>query len=213
MDSPPVVKPRFTPMIEYISGTLTALTPTYAVVEAAGVGYRLDISLTTFSALEKQGEGVAATLLVHEIIREDTHDLFGFATEEERSLFRALVSVSGVGANTARMILSSASPDELGQVIATGDAKRLKAVKGVGTKTAERIIVDLRDKIKVVAAGTAAELPLARQSASETQEEALAALMMLGFPRPQSLKVLKKIFDADPAASVETAIKRALTMF
>ncbi len=112
------------------------------------------------------------------------------------------------------MILSSASPDELGQVIATGDAKRLKAVKGVGTKTAERIIVDLRDKIKVVAAaGATPEMPLAQQSVSETQEEALAALMMLGFPRPQSLKVLKKIFDADPAASVETAIKRALTMF
>ena len=201
-------------MIEYISGTLTLLTPTYAVVEAAGVGYRLDIYLATFSALEKHGNGASATLLVHEIIREDTHDLFGFATEEERSLFRALVSVSGVGANTARMILSSASPDELGQVIATGDAKRLKAVKGVGTKTAERIIVDLRDKIKVVAAaGATPEMPLAQQSVSETQEEALAALMMLGFPRPQSLKVLKKIFDADPAASVETAIKRALTMF
>lgn len=200
-------------MIEYISGTLTALTPTYAVVEAAGIGYHIEISLTTFADLEKTGTGSASTLFIHEIIREDTHDLFGFTAENERSLFRSLISVSGVGANTARMILSSASPAELGQVIATGDAKRLKAVKGVGSKTADRIIVDLRDKIKTEAVLTGSEaVPTGTPMRSETHDEALAALMMLGFQRPQSVKVLKKIFDADPLITVESAIKRALSM-
>ena len=198
-------------MIEYIAGTLTILTPTYAVVEAAGIGYRLDISLTTFTELEKNGTGTATRLLVHEIIREDTHDLFGFTEESERTLFRSLVSVSGVGANTARMILSSASPVELGQIISTGDTRRLKAVKGVGVKTAERIIVDLRDKIQIDI--TAANAPAGSASvASENHDEALAALVMLGFPRAQSVKALKKIYDADPLANVETAIKRALSM-
>lgn len=198
-------------MIDYIAGRLDAATPTYAVVEAAGIGYRLDISLTTFAALEKMAPGSAVRLLVHEIIREDTHDLFGFCDESERTLFRALVSVSGVGANTARMILSSATPDELCRVIATGDARRLKAVKGVGAKTAERIIVDLRDKVTAESGAGAATLP-GLPSASAAHDEALAALLMLGFPRPQSLKALKKIFDTDPAATVETAIKRALTL-
>lgn len=200
-------------MIEYISGTLTVLTPTYAVVEASGIGYHIEISLTTFAALEQTGTGSASTLMIHEIIREDTHDLFGFAEENERSLFRSLISVSGVGANTARMILSSASPEELGQVIATGDAKRLKAVKGVGAKTADRIIVDLRDKIKTGAGSIgAAPSSVAMPQRSDIRDEALAALMMLGFQRQASVKALNKIFEADPLASVETAIKRALSM-
>lgn len=193
-------------MIEYIKGSVAELTPASAVIETSGgVAYLLNISLATFSALE----GVKETrLLVHEAIREDAWVLYGFAEERERSLFRLLIGVSGVGANTARMILSSISAPELEQVIASGDPGRLKTVKGVGAKTAQRIIVDLKDKIKVD------ELTLSLQPAvnNETFEEALAALVMLGFQRQQSQKVLKKLFDANPSITVEAAIKRALTM-
>lgn len=207
-------------MIEYISGRLAELTPTYAVVDCSGIGYMLNISLASFVPLDSTladarcGDPSAmptVKLLAHEIIREDTHALFGFLTERERSLFRLLIGVSGVGANTARMLLSSVQPAELEAVIMSGDAKRLKSVKGVGTKTAERIIVDLRDKIK------ASDNTLLTQSAespstSDVYDEALAALLMLGFAKPQTQKVLKKIFEASPDVKVETAIKRALTM-
>lgn len=197
-------------MIEYITGRLTQLTPTFAVVEAAGVGYHIEISLTTFTQLE-QAVDTDVKLLVYEIIREDTHDLFGFAEESERTLFAALIGVSGVGANTARMILSSIKPADLEQVIASGDVRRLKAVKGIGAKTAERIIVDLRDKIKLVAAKTDNVIAAGRQS-SANYDEALAALVMLGFTRQQSQKALDKLFASDPAMTVETAIKRSFTM-
>lgn len=192
-------------MIEYISGKITELNPAYLVVETAGVGYLLNISLSTFTALEGVEEG---RMLVHEIIREDTHALYGFADERERVMFRLLIGVSGVGANTARMILSSVSPAELEQVIASGDYSRLKAVKGIGVKTAQRIIVDLRDKIKP-SDDTFIQQPSCR---SEVFDEALAALVMLGFQRQQSQKVLKKLFDSDPSMRVESAIKKALTM-
>ncbi len=192
-------------MIEYISGKLARLTPTNAVIDIAGIGYDLNISLSTFTPLENKTE---AMLLVHEIIREDTHQLYGFATEEERQLFRLLIGVSGVGANTARMILSSLRPEELETVIATGDSRSLKGVKGIGAKTAERIIVDLRDKIKP----TDSTLLVHATATSEAFDEALAALTMLGFTRQVSQKALKKIFEADPTIKVETAIKRALTM-
>lgn len=199
-------------MIEYITGTLTALTPTDAIVECHGIGYGISISLTTYSALEPSFRPDApqptVRLLVHEIIREDAHILFGFASEPERALFRALVGVSGVGANTARMILSSITPGELEVVITSGDDRRLKAVKGVGAKTAQRIIVDLRDKIKP----SGDTLSLQPPAHSEAYDEALAALLMLGFAKPQSQKVLTKLFDADPALRVELAIKKALTM-
>ena len=128
-------------MIEYISGKIAELTPTYAVIDNHGIGYELNISLTTYSELENKSE---IKLLAHEVIREDAHIIFGFATKNERELFRLLIGVSGVGANTARMILSSITPPELEQVITSGDDKRLKGVKGVGVKTAQRIIVDLR---------------------------------------------------------------------
>ena len=134
-------------MIEYISGKIAELTPTYAVIDNHGIGYELNISLTTYSELENKSE---IKLLAHEVIREDAHIIFGFATKNERELFRLLIGVSGVGANTARMILSSITPPELEQVITSGDDKRLKGVKGVGVKTAQRIIVDLKDKIKPV---------------------------------------------------------------
>lgn len=192
-------------MIEYISGSIAELTPTYVVVDNHGIGYEMNISLTTFSELENKKD---VRLLAHEVIREDAHVLFGFSTARERALFRLLIGVSGVGANTARMLLSSASPAELEMVITSGDVKRLKAVKGVGAKTAERVIVDLRDKIKP--AGDT--LVLEQTPASEAFDEALAALTMLGFAKPQSQKVLTKLFADDPSLKVEKAIKKALTM-
>lgn len=192
-------------MIEYISGSITELTPTYVIVDNHGIGYEMNISLTTFSELENKKD---VRLLAHEVIREDAHVLFGFSTARERALFRLLIGVSGVGANTARMLLSSVSPAELEVVITSGDVKRLKAVKGVGAKTAERVIVDLRDKIKP--AGDT--LVLEQTPASEAFDEALAALTMLGFAKPQSQKVLTKLFADDPSLKVEKAIKKALTM-
>lgn len=192
-------------MIEYISGCIAELTPTYVIVDNHGIGYEMNISLTTFSELENKKD---VRLLAHEVIREDAHVLFGFSTARERALFRLLIGVSGVGANTARMLLSSASPAELEMVITSGDVKRLKAVKGVGAKTAERVIVDLRDKIKP--AGDT--LVLEQTPASEAFDEALAALTMLGFAKPQSQKVLTKLFADDPSLKVEKAIKKALTM-
>jgi len=192
-------------MIEYIKGAITELTPTYAVIECGNIGYMLNITVTAYTQLEGCGD---CKLLVHEIIREDTHSLYGFITEQERALFRLLIGVSGVGANTARMILSSIAAPELEQIILNGDHSRLKNVKGIGIKTAQRIIVDLKDKIKPM--GDA--FILQPTIASEVYEEALAALLMLGFARQQSQKVLKKLFDEEPSLKVETAIKKALSM-
>ena len=192
-------------MLNHIRGSIYSLAPASVVIEANGIGYEINISLETFSALEGRKEAV---LLVHEIIREDTHDLYGFAEESERRLFRMLIGVSGVGANTARMILSSFKVAELEQIIASGQHAALKSVKGIGSKTAERVIVDLRDKIKT------GEVTLLLKSAlnNEAFDEALSALLMLGFARPQSQKVLKKIFEGDPNIKVEAAIKKALSM-
>ncbi|HRF68115.1 MAG TPA: Holliday junction branch migration protein RuvA [Muribaculum sp.] len=192
-------------MIDYVKGLLAELTPTYAVVEAAGVGYELNISLPTYSSLEGK-ENVK--LLVHEVIREDAHVLFGFLEERERAMFRLLIGVSGVGANTARVILSSIPVAELELVIMSGDHSRLKNVKGIGIKTAQRVIVDLKDKIKP----GGDTLMIQPSVNSEAYEEALAALLMLGFAKPQSQKVLKKLFDSEPSLRVEAAIKGALAM-
>lgn len=192
-------------MIEYIKGEIAQLNPTEAVVECNGIGYMLNITLSTFTALEGQK---TTRLLVHEAIREDTHLLFGFINEQERQLFRLLIGVSGVGANTARMILSSIPAPDLEAVIASGDHARLKNVKGIGTKTAQRIIVDLRDKIKP------SDVSLINQpdNTSEVFDEALLALIMLGFTKQQSQKALKKIFADDPTIRVDIAIKKALSM-
>lgn len=192
-------------MIEYICGRIAELTPTFVIVDNHGIGYEINISLNTFSELEQKSE---VKMLIHEVIREDAHILFGFASTGERNLFRELIGVSGVGANTARMILSSIPPAELEHVIASGDDKRLKGVKGVGAKTAQRIIVDLKDKIKP----SGDTLLLQPTAMSDAYEEALAALFMLGFPKPQSQKVLTKLFKDDPTLKVEQAIKKALTM-
>ncbi|MBJ2167236.1 MAG: Holliday junction branch migration protein RuvA [Muribaculaceae bacterium] len=195
-------------MIEYIRGTLTALSPTDATIETAGgVAYLLNITLPTYSALEGADK---VKLLVHENIREDAWTLFGFLDEAERSLFRSLIGVSGVGAGSARTILSAIPASELASVITSGDVRKLKNVKGIGTKTAERIIVDLRDKIN------STETTLLKQQSAEKEseifEEALTALTILGYTRQQSQKALLKIFDAEPDVKLETAIRKALAM-
>lgn len=199
-------------MLDYISGPLARVAPTEAVIDAAGVGYLLNISLNTYSALSSVKE---AKLLVHEIIREDAHDLYGFLTEEERALFRMLIGVSGVGPNTARVILSSLTPVQLQMCITAGDADKLKAVKGIGLKTAQRIIVDLKDKINAaeMAAMAGAQTDIASSNAdSGERAEALAALLMLGYQKAAASKALAKVYAAQPDASLEAAIKRALTM-
>lgn len=198
-------------MYEYIEGRQQELTPTAVVIETGGIGYLVNISLTTYAELEKNAAGTVTRLLLQEIIREDTWTLFGFATARERELFRLLTGVSGVGANTARMILSSLQPAELEQTIMSGDHGRLKNVKGIGLKTAQRIIVDLKDKIKP-GDDTLLDNTAFATGGNEAMEEALAALVMLGFPRQQAMKALKKIFDADRSVTVEKAIKAALSM-
>lgn len=195
-------------MIEYIKGDITSLTPTDAVIETTGgVGYLLNISLNSYTAIE-QSTKKALRIYVHEIIREDAVTLYGFFDLKEREIFRQLIGVSGVGASIARMILSSITPADLQQVIVGGDVRRLKAVKGIGAKTAERIIVDLKDKIK----GVDVTLLEKTQVTSEVFDEAMAALVMLGFPKQQTQKALEKIFKAEPDIKVEIAIKKALSM-
>ena len=201
-------------MIEYIKGRLTDLTPATATIEASnGVAYLLNISLNTFSALEtKAKDGDSTKLYVYESIREDAWTLYGFADVDERALFRALIGVSGVGASTTRVILSSHTVPELEAIIAGGDTKSLKQIKGVGAKTAERIIVDLRDKIKP---GDSALISLGITSPKVNQDvydEALVALVTLGFARSASQKALDKLFASEPSIKVETAIKKALSM-
>ncbi|MBP3354087.1 MAG: Holliday junction branch migration protein RuvA [Bacteroidales bacterium] len=190
-------------MIEYIKGKITELTPANAILESYGIGYNLSISLTTFSLL-KEGEDVK--LYVYEAIREDAHLLYGFVNKRERELFTLLISVSGVGPNTARIILSSFTPEELENIIASGNVGLLKGVKGIGSKTAERIIVDLKDKIKVgdstFIIGTRAE--------QEVQEETVAALVMLGYPQPAAKKVVQKLSKENPNYKVEELVKAAL---
>lgn len=196
-------------MYEYIRGRLTECTPTYAVIEAGQIGYLINISLPAYEELQKRNDEVK--MLIHEIIREDAHILYGFLHEEERELFRLLIGVSGVGPNTAALILSSLPIAELKAVINSGDHLRLKNVKGIGLKTAQRIIVDLKDKIKP--GDSALFLQSASVSAdNEVYQEALAALTALGFSRPQSQKTLNKIFDTDPSVKVEAAIRKALSM-
>ena len=202
-------------MIEYIKGELTEVTPALAVVEAAGVGYTLNISLNTYTAIQKEKE---VKLYVHESLvaggRDDSFTLYGFYSKQERELYRLLITVSGVGANTARMILSSISPAELCGVISSGDERMLKAVKGIGLKTAQRIIVDLRDKI--VSLGIADELPANGGSVEMVnngiKDEAVAALTMLGFSPAPSSKVVVSILKEQPDLPVEQVVKMALKM-
>lgn len=199
-------------MIEYIRGELAELTPTLAVVEAAGVGYALGISLNTYTAIQGKKD---VKLYVHESLvtggRDDSYTLYGFAGKQERELYRLLITVSGVGGNTARMILSSMSPKELCAVISSGNEKMLKGVKGIGLKTAQRIIVDLKDKI--VSLGIADELPAGGAAVAidnAVRDEAVSALAMLGFSPAPSAKVVAELLKAQPDLKVEEVIKLAL---
>ena len=195
-------------MYEYISGLVAELAPTYAVVDAAGVGYYINISLQTYAAIE--GEK-SARLYVHFIVREDAQQLYGFATKLERELFRNLISVSGVGGNTARMILSTYSTSELRNIIATENAVLLKNVKGLGLKTAQKIIVELSGKMLELGADKEAVVPTAASGVpNEIFDETMAALVMLGFQKTASEKVVKALLKESPTISVEEAVRQAL---
>jgi Holliday junction DNA helicase RuvA len=193
-------------MLDYIKGEITELTPAFVIIETGHIGYIAHISLNTYSALTGSKE---TKLYVYEAIREDAHLLFGFAEKRERELFLLLISVSGVGANTARMILSSLAIYELESIIASGNSSALKTVKGIGSKTAERIIIDLKDKVKVESGKS---LAATASAFSETATEAVSALTMLGFNQPASQKVVGKIVKDNPNLTVEQIIKNALKM-
>ena len=195
-------------MIEYVRGELAELTPALAVIDCNGVGYAANISLNTYAAI--QGKK-ACKLYIHEAIREDAHVLFGFADKQERELFLLLISVSGIGGNTARMILSALSPSELVNVISNENANLLKSVKGIGLKTAQRIIVELKDKLKTgTVAASAGISSLSSPANAQIQDEAVSALTMLGFPQAASQKVVLTILKEEPDAQVEKVIKLAL---
>lgn len=195
-------------MIEYVRGELAELTPALAVIDCNGVGYAANISLNTYAAI--QGKK-ACKLYIHEAIREDAHVLFGFADKQERELFLLLISVSGIGGNTARMILSALSPSELVNVISNENANLLKSVKGIGLKTAQRIIVELKDKLKTgTVAASAGISSLSSPANAQIQDEAVSALTMLGFPQAASQKVVLAILKEEPDTQVEKVIKLAL---
>ncbi len=196
-------------MIEYVRGELAELTPAYAVVDAGGVGYGLNVTLNTYDAIQGRKD---VKLYVFENIREDAYQLFGFAAKQERDMFLLLITVSGVGANTARMILSELSPAELCGVISSGNEKILKTVKGIGLKTAQRIIVDLKDKIAAMGMDEMQAAGAAPADAvnKEVRDEAVGALTMLGFAPAPSSKVVVAILKEQPSLPVEKVVKLAL---
>lgn len=194
-------------MLDYIKGEITELTPASVVIEVGGIGYISHISLNTYSALNGLKD---CKLYIYEAIREDAHQLFGFLAKRERDLFLLLISVSGVGANTARMILSSLTTSELETIITSGNSSALKTVKGIGSKTAERIIIDLKDKVKI--SDDVSISNSVQTIYSEAGKEAVSALVMLGFNQPASQKVVNKITKSNPDLSVEQIIKNALKM-
>lgn len=193
-------------MIEYIKGDIAELGPASVVIDCNGLGYFINISLNTYSAIHNLS---SAKLYIYEAIREDAYVLYGFADKQERNLFLLLISVSGIGGNTARMILSALSPSELANVISTENVNMLKTVKGIGLKTAQRVIVDLKDKIKISESVSGNAMGTISLN-SEVQEEAVAALTMLGFNTAASQKVVTAIIKEDPQAKVEQVIKLAL---
>lgn len=195
-------------MIEYIKGEIADLTPTYCVLETNGIGYLLNISLATYQDLQQKS---AVRLYAYENIREDAYQLYGFSTKDEREAFLLLISVSGVGAGTARMILSKLSTAELQEAIAVGNVNAIKAVKGIGLKSAQRIIVDLKDKMGKIGASDLDIAVMNRRS--EKAEEAVAALVALGFQQQASAKVIEKLLKEDASMEVAGMIKRALSMF
>ncbi|MBN2522758.1 MAG: Holliday junction branch migration protein RuvA [Bacteroidales bacterium] len=192
-------------MLDFIRGLVIELTPTTLVLETNGLGYDLNISIQSFTKLQNQ---TACQIFVHEVIREDAHHLFGFVTRDEREVFRLLISVSGVGANTARMILSSMSTDEVRSAIATGNVESLKSIKGIGAKSAQRIIVDLKDKIDK----SSDISQLFKQPDNTIKKEALSALEILGFSRKNGEKVVDKLLADESSLPVEEVIKQALKL-
>lgn len=203
-------------MYEYIKGIVTELTPACAVVEAGGVGYFLTISLNTFSELQKAADATQAgatgiaTVYTHFVVREDAQLLYGFSSRQERELFRRLIGVSGVGGNTARMILSTYSPRDLVNIIASQNDGLLRNVKGLGTKTAQKIIVELRDKVAGALGATDLGENTPAAPTSAVHEEALAALTMLGFARAASSKVVGAILQENPSATIEEVVRMSL---
>lgn len=192
-------------MFEYISGEIYELTPTYSVISNQGIGYLINISIHTYSQIQEKKE---VSLYIHQVIREDAHLLFGFATKEEREIFRHLISVSGVGANTARVMLSSLSPTEIQAAIIQNDVNILQSIKGIGAKSAQRIIIELKDKI-VKSDGVSEIIPVLGNT---IREESFSALAALGFPRNNIQKVLNKIFTEKQDLTVEEVIKQALKL-
>ena len=198
-------------MIEYIKGDIVDIVPTQMIIECGGIGYEINISLNTYSYYNGK---VSGKVYVYEVIREDAHLLYGFAEKAERELFLLLNSVSGVGPNTARMILSSFSPSELVEVIVSKSEKQLTSVKGIGLKTAQRILIDLKDKVNTIGveAGDLNGKVSETIHQSAVAEEAVAALVMLGFPKPVSQKTVNSIVKNTPSLTVEQVIKSALRM-
>ncbi len=192
-------------MYDFVSGKIVQSSPAHVVIENNGLGFFINISLNTFTALKEKTE---ASLFVHENIREDAYNLFGFFESSERDLFRHLISVSGIGPNTARMMLSSLQPEELRTAILTGNVEYLKGIKGIGLKTAQRTIVELKDKL----GKEPADQKLFTLANNTVRDEALSALVMLGFPRVAALKVVEKILAQEPDCKVELLVKQALKM-
>jgi holliday junction DNA helicase RuvA len=192
-------------MLNYLKGELAELTPTNATLEIGGIGYELNISLHTYSQLNG---ATVCKIFIHQVIREDAHLLFGFASADERAVFRQLISVSGVGASTARMILSSMAPDEVRNAIATSNVTLLQSIKGIGAKSAQRIIVDLKDKISK--SGDVSQI--FKPVDNTIKIEALSALEILGFSRKQSEKVVDKIISSGNVIKVDEVIKQALKL-
>ena len=192
-------------MIDYIKGKIVELSPAHAVVEVSDIGYHINISLATYSELNGKDN---AKIYVYEAIREDSHTLFGFFGRQERQLFLLLISVSGVGANTARVILSSIAIDDLQSAIQTGNAAILKSVKGIGSKTAERIIVDLKDKVSKIEISTV-DKPVVDNVLTD---EAVAALVMLGFSQMPAQKAVRKVIEINPQLTIEQVIKQSLKL-
>ena len=190
-------------MYEFISGNVSDLTPAYIVIETGGIGYQINISLNTFALLEGKSQTM---LYLHLVVRDDAHLLYGFSGKEERELFRNLITVSGIGANTARVILSSFSPAEIIQAIAQGDINLLKQIKGIGLKTAQRIVIDLKDKIAKGSIGQ----DIFAVSNNTIRQEALSALVMLGFSKAVAEKLISQILKNNPNQTVEGIVKDAL---
>ncbi|MEI7829246.1 MAG: Holliday junction branch migration protein RuvA [Prolixibacteraceae bacterium] len=193
-------------MFEYIKGSVTNLTPAGIVIEAGDIGYLIHISLTTYSQLHGSEK---AKLFLHQVIREDAHILYGFFEQTERELFRMLISVNGIGANTAIMMLSSHKPEELQNAILTENVGLLKSIKGIGIKTAQRVIIDLKDKIGKIPAGDL----LFRPVESPVRSEAISALEMLGFNKKAVEKLIDQVMAEQPSITVENLIKLALKSF